>query len=111
MNDIATSQNQKHVLVVESEDQLANALAHVITGDGHRCARLAPGDAIYDRVERDLPDLVMLDMDRSAALAACQTIRRNPALAGVKILMVLDRDSGLARRRGIAMGANGFVSM
>lgn len=105
---------RKKVLVVESEDSLAMAMDHVVTADGHACARLTAGDTIVQRVTTDRPDLVMMDMthgDRTEALDACQKIRRSPELGRVKILMLQASGSFRDRRRGMAVGANGMVTL
>lgn len=105
---------RKSVLLVESEDSLAAAMDHVVRREGYGCARLRPGDRMLARVTEDHPDLVMLDMahcDRADALEACQTIRRTPDLADVKILMLQSNGSALERRRSRAMGAAGMVTL
>ncbi len=40
----------------------------------------------------------------------CQQVRQDPALAGVRILMMTARGSAIERRKGLAMGADGFIS-
>lgn len=109
-----TNDCRKKVLVVESEDCLARALNHVVTADGHACARLGNDDTIVHRVTLDRPDLIMMDMthgDRAEAMDACQKIRRSPDLGGVKILMLQNSSNARERRRGLALGANGMVTL
>jgi DNA-binding response OmpR family regulator len=40
----------------------------------------------------------------------CQAIRADPACADVRILMMTARGSAMERRKGMAMGADGFIS-
>jgi two-component system, OmpR family, phosphate regulon response regulator PhoB len=40
----------------------------------------------------------------------CQNVRMDPDLAAVKILMMTARGSAMERRKGLAMGADGFIS-
>lgn len=104
----------KTVLLIEDEDSLARVMDQVIRQDGHSCARLAPGDTIVARVTAEHPNLIMMDMEhsnRGAALEACQRIRRSPELADVKILMLQGAHSPRDRRRGLALGANGVVTL
>ncbi|WP_171060900.1 response regulator transcription factor [Poseidonocella sp. HB161398] len=104
----------RKVMLVESEDSLAHAMDHLATADGHACARLSPGDRILERVASDHPDLLMLDLahgDRAQMLDACQSIRRNPALADIRILMLQSRGGRLEERRIRALGADGLVSL
>ncbi len=109
-----TLQTARKVMLVESEDSLARAMDHVVTADGHACARLAAGDRIVERVASEHPDLVMLDLthgETAELLDACQSIRRDPSLDGVRILMLQKGGSALDRRRGRALGADGMVSL
>lgn len=105
---------RKTVLLIEEEDSLARAMDHVVRQDGHACARLQPKDRIVQRVLADHPALIMMDLDhsnRTEALEACQRIRRSPELSDVKILMLQASDSARDRRRGLALGANGMVTL
>lgn len=109
-----TGSHTKTVLLFESEDNIARAMDHVVTAAGHRCARLAPGDRIVQRVSEDRPDLLMLDVsngDRAKAMEACQTIRRTPGLSHMKILMLNGSGSDVERRRSLGIGADGVVSL
>ena len=40
----------------------------------------------------------------------CSGIRTDPALARVKVLMMTARGSAIERRKGIELGADGFIS-
>ena len=40
----------------------------------------------------------------------CQDVRMDPALSDVKILMMTARGSAMERRKGLALGADGFIA-
>ena len=40
----------------------------------------------------------------------CQAIRMEPDLAGVKILMMTARGNAMEKRKGLALGADGFIA-
>ncbi len=102
----------KSILVIEDEDNIAIALDYLLTREGYRHERLATGAGAVDRVRALHPDLVLLDvmLPEVSGYEICQAVRMEPDLADVKILMMTARGSAMERRKGLAMGADGFVS-
>jgi len=103
---------RKKVLVVEDEDNIAIALDYLMTREGYLMERVASGGEAMGRIQAMRPDLVLLDvmLPEVSGYEICQAVRMDPALAGVKILMMTARGSAVERRKGLAMGADGFVS-
>ncbi len=102
----------RSVLVVEDEDNIAAALEFLITREGYVHDRVASGSAAMPRIRDTHPDLVLLDvmLPEVSGFEICQSIRLDPALAGVKVLMMTARGSAMERRRGLELGADGFIS-
>ncbi len=100
------------ILIVEDEDNIALALAHVLGRDGWEVARVADGDSGLAAIRAQRPDLVLLDvmLPGKSGYEICQAIRMEPELAGVKILMMTARGNAMERRKGLALGADGFVA-
>ena len=104
---------EKHrVLVVEDEDNIALALDFLLTREGYIHDRVADGDAALPKIRAMQPDLVLLDvmLPGASGYEICQTIRLDPALRAVKILMMTARGSSIERRKGLAIGADGFIT-
>ena len=102
----------KRILVVEDEDNIAVALDYLMTREGYQQTRIATGAGAVDLIRRDRPDLVLLDvmLPEVSGYEICQNVRMDPALNDVKILMMTARGSAMERRKGLAMGADGFIS-
>lgn len=102
----------KHILVVEDEDNIAVALDYLIRREGYAQTRIATGAGAVDLIRSLRPDLVLLDvmLPEVSGYEICQTVRQDPGLAEVKILMMTARGSAIERRKGLAMGADGFIS-
>jgi two-component system, OmpR family, phosphate regulon response regulator PhoB len=102
----------KHILVVEDEDNIAIALDYLITREGYAQTRIATGSGAVDLIRSLRPDLVLLDvmLPEVSGYEICQAVRQDPSLASVKILMMTARGSAIERRKGMAMGADGFIS-
>lgn len=104
--------SQKSVLLVEDEDNIALALSHMIGRAGYRMRRVATGNAALDALAGDRPDLVVLDvmLPERSGYEICQMIRRDPALAGIKVLMITASGGTAERRKGLAVGADAFMT-
>jgi two-component system, OmpR family, phosphate regulon response regulator PhoB len=102
----------KSILVVEDEDNIALALEHLMRREGYRMARVASGADAMPAISRDHPDLVLLDvmLPEVSGYEICQSVRMDPSLADVKILMMTARGNQMERRKGLALGADGFIS-
>ena len=104
---------RKHrILVVEDEDNIAIALDFLMTREGYAHDRVASGAEAMPRIRETHPDLVLLDvmLPEVSGYEICQSVRLDPALADVKILMMTARGSAIERQKGIALGADGFIS-
>lgn len=104
---------RKHrVLIVEDEDNIAIALDYLMTREGFEHDRIATGAGALDRIRATHPDLVLLDvmLPEVSGYEICQGVRADIGLRGVKILMMTARGSAMERRKGLALGADGFIA-
>lgn len=110
MEDKAPTANR--ILVIEDEDNIAVALDYLLTREGYEQSRIATGAGAVEAIRAQKPDLVLLDvmLPEVSGYEICQNVRMDPALASVKILMMTARGSAMERRKGLAMGADGFIS-
>ena len=102
----------RQVLVVEDDDHIAAALEYVVHGAGMTSLRAATGDAALAMLADLRPDLILLDimLPGVSGYQICSFVRRDPALRGVRILMMTARGSAQEQRRAISHGADGFIS-
>jgi two-component system, OmpR family, phosphate regulon response regulator PhoB len=105
--------SDKHrILVVEDEDNIALALDYLITREGYGHERVANGGEAMARIRSLRPNLVLLDimLPEVSGYEICQAVRLDPELADVRILMMTARGSAVERKKGLALGADGFIS-
>jgi DNA-binding response OmpR family regulator len=109
---MAQDGGKKRVLVVEDEDNIAIALDYLLTREGYVHDRVANGGEALPRIRETRPDLVLLDvmLPEVSGYEICQGVRLDPDLSTVKILMMTARGSAIERRKGLALGADGFIS-
>ncbi|MES2538981.1 MAG: response regulator [Pseudomonadota bacterium] len=100
------------ILVVEDEDNIAVALDYLMTREGYDHDRVASGADALPRIRSTHPDLVLLDvmLPEVSGYEICEGIRTDPTLSDVKVLMMTARGSTIERRKGLALGADGFIS-
>jgi len=103
---------QKTVLLVEDEDNIALALAHLIGRAGYGLRRVASGTDAMTALAEQRPDLVVLDvmLPGKSGYEVCQLIRRDEGLKGVKVLMITAGGGEMERRKGMAVGADAFMT-
>jgi DNA-binding response OmpR family regulator len=109
---MADTKRRHSVLVVEDEDNIALALDFLMTREGYDHSRVADGAEALPRIRATHPDLVLLDvmLPGASGYEICQGVRLDPDLADVKILMMTARGSAIERRKGLAIGADGFIT-
>ena len=104
---------KKHrVLIVEDEDNIAIALDYLMSREGYDHYRIANGADAISAIRQTHPDLVLLDvmLPEVSGYEICQEVRADDSLRDVKILMMTARGSALERRKGLALGADGFIA-
>ena len=100
------------VMVIEDEDNIAIALDFLLTRDGHDHSRLATGAGALEALRATHPDLVLLDvmLPEVSGYQIVQDLRADPSLRDVRVLMMTARGSAMERRKGLALGADGFIA-
>ena len=100
------------IMVIEDEDNIAAALDFLLTRDGHQHSRLATGAGAIDALRAARPDLVLLDvmLPEVSGYQIVQDLRADPDLSKIRVLMMTARGSVVERRKGLMLGADGFIA-
>ena len=100
------------ILIIEDEDNIAVALEFLMSRDGHSHRRLSSGREALAAIRQDRPDLVLLDimLPDVSGYQIVQELRADPSLRDVRVLMMTARGSVMERRKGLALGADGFIA-
>ncbi|MGB7270123.1 MAG: response regulator [Albidovulum sp.] len=103
---------QQRILIVEDEDNIAMALEYLLTREGYAHDRIANGAEAMARIRDMRPDLVLLDvmLPEVSGYEICQDVRMDAELNDIRILMMTARGSAVERRKGLALGADGFIA-
>jgi DNA-binding response OmpR family regulator len=100
------------ILVVDDEPNIILSLEFLMKQAGYRVRVVGDGDAALAAIAEEKPDLLLLDamMPRRDGFDVCQTIRANPAWADIRILMLTARGREVERDKGLALGADDYVT-
>ena len=93
-----------HVLLIEDEPNIAEAIRFLLSRDGLRVSHAAEGIAALGMLRRDPPDLVILDhmLPGLSGLEILTAIRSNAASRDLPVMMLTarGRDREMAERAG-----------
>ncbi|WP_347267275.1 response regulator [Paracoccus sp. (in: a-proteobacteria)] len=100
------------ILIVEDEDNIATVLEFLLSRAGHSHHRLASGRGALERIRSERPDLVLLDimLPDISGYEIVEGMRADPGLRDVRVLMMTARGSVVEKRKGLALGADGFIA-
>lgn len=98
----------RHILIAEDEDKIAAVLQQYLEAAGMTVSRTADGDAVLPAVERDRPDLLLLDimLPGTDGLAICRELRRHGTLP---VIMLTARVEEIDRLLGLELGADDYI--
>lgn len=100
---------QPHILVVDDDPRIRSMLRRYLTDEGFRVSEAADGAAMRETMEKDSPDLVLLDLmipgDDGFALA--RHIRQR---ATTPIIMLTGKSDLIDRVAGLEAGADDYIA-
>ena len=102
----------KHVVLVEDELNIAEAIRFLLTNDGWRVETLANGATAFDVIRRSEPDLVLLDvmLPGRSGFDILHDLRADPTFATLPIMMLTARGQARDREMAEKAGVSRFMT-
>ena len=102
----------KTILIADDEPNIVISLEYLLQREGYRVEVARDGDEALQAFQRQVPDLVLLDvmMPRLSGYDVCQKIRENAAWSGTRIVMLTARGREIEVAKGLALGADAYVT-
>lgn len=99
------------VVIVEDEPDISDALAHNLRREGFKVWQEFDGVAGLERIRSCAPDVVLLDvmLPRLDGLEVCRSIKGDPVLREICVIMVTARGEESDLVVGLALGADDYV--
>ena len=104
--------SKKRILIADDEPNIVISLEFLMTQAGFEVESVGNGEAALDAIRRNPPDVLLLDVMLPVrdGFEVCQTIRQNPSLAGLKIVMLTAKGRDTEITKGLALGADAYVT-
>ena len=101
----------KKLLVADDEPNIVISLEYLMKREGYDVLVATDGNQALEAIQREQPALVLLDvmMPGKTGFEVCQAVRADPALAGVRILMLTAKGRDTDISKGLALGANAYM--
>jgi DNA-binding response OmpR family regulator len=102
----------KRILIAEDEPSIVLSLEFLLTEAGYEVFTAVNGAEALQLAEQHKPDLLVLDIMLPVVngFEVCRTVRSTPALGEMPILMLTARGREQEIARGLALGANAYVT-
>ena len=102
----------KKLLVDDDEPNIVISLEYLMKREGYDVLVATDGNQALEAIQREQPALVLLDvmMPGKTGFEVCQAVRADPALDGVRILMLTAKGRETDVSKGLALGANAYMT-
>ncbi|HEX2545324.1 MAG TPA: protein kinase [Ramlibacter sp.] len=100
------------VLVVEDDDAIRNNVARLLRLEGYDICVASNGTEGLQAARREQPDVLVSDINMPGldGFALVETLRKDPKLATVCVLMLTALDDRASMRRGMTAGADDYLA-
>jgi DNA-binding response OmpR family regulator len=98
------------IVIAEDERDIRDLIAFTLRFAGHEVVAGANGEEAVELVERENPDLIMLDvrMPRMTGYDACRAIKANPAFVDTPVVFLSAKGQESEIETGLAAGAEEY---
>jgi DNA-binding response OmpR family regulator len=102
----------KYVLIVDDAPNIVLSLEFLMKKEGYDVHSAGNGEEALEAIAEKIPDLVLLDvmMPRMDGYEVCQKLRANPDWKDIKIIMLTAKGRNVEREKGLALGADDYVT-
>ncbi len=101
-----------HIVIIDDNQDIVNMVQKLLKKAGHTVGSAGDGERGLATIQRDRPDLVILDLNlpKIDGHEVCQRVKGDPTTRHIPIIMLTaaytDADDA---RRGLALGADEYV--
>ena len=102
----------RRILVCADEPFILKALTFIVRKEGHTVIEARNGEEAVAKIRSEKPDLVFLDlmMPKKNGYEVLEEVRADPAIASTYVILLTAKGQDSDRERGLAMGANEFMT-
>lgn len=100
------------ILIADDEPNILISLEYLMKREGHDVLLAHDGREALEAIRQHRPDVVLLDvmMPLKSGFDVCQEVRADDTLERVRILMLTAKGRDTDVAKGLALGADGYVT-
>ncbi len=104
--------DKPHVVIIEDDASVCELLFACLTKAGYRVSVAQSGEAALSQIEEDPPEVIVLDLTLPGmnGLDVCRTIRRDPWMAKIPVLMLTGKTEEDDIVAGLEVGADDYMT-
>ena len=104
--------NPAKILIVDDEPNILLSLKFLMTKAGYSVRTAKDGEEALAEVAREKPDIMLLDvmMPKLDGFSVCSRIKGMPEYSDVRIVMLTARGRDVEREKGLALGADDYIT-
>ena len=102
----------KRILIIEDDPDIVELLRFNLERESYEVASAADGSAGLEELQREPPDLLILDLmlPETSGLDVCRAVRSDPALASLPVIMLTAKSEEVDVITGIELGADDYIT-
>lgn len=102
----------KSILIIEDDPDIVELLRYNLERESYRVTAAGDGAAGLDALRREPPDLLILDLmlPEVSGLDVCRTVRGDPELATLPVIMLTAKSEDADVISGIELGADDYIT-
>ncbi len=100
------------ILIVDDAPNIVLSLEFLMNKEGFSVRSASDGEEALQAMAEKMPDLVLLDvmMPKRNGYDVCAAIRANPQWQAVRIIMLTAKGREVEQEKGLALGADDYVT-
>ncbi len=112
MTNVTAESAGARILIIEDDPAAVELMRAQLHGEGYSVDSASDGDQALERVRETEPDLVLLDimLPKKNGFEVCRQIKGRKAKRSIPVIMVTALNDMESRAKGIAAGADDFLS-
>ncbi len=105
------SHPKKKILIIEDDEHIARVYSMKFAKEGYDTILAIDGEEGVEKIITEKPDLIVLDMmlPKKDGFFVLEEVKKNPALANVRILIISNLGQKTDQDRALALGANEYL--
>jgi len=110
--DPGSAPTRQHVLVIEDEPNISEAIRFILQRDGLQVTVLGSGDTALSTISDLKPSLIILDvmLPGVSGFDILQQMRATPLLGKIPVILLTANGQSAAREKAVQYGASRFMA-